>query len=221
MPNLQIAMMRGQTAPGDMLIKINTGGIISKIISRASDSQFVHGGLAVGQNQVIEVNGGLSPDKLGNGRLLANIYITSLFSPDLRRGSYVCYRCMDTDLATQVAIEAYPFARQGYDKRWGYDVGAAIASTPIWQRLFGVAPQPTGQFLYIGENESVLAAANHECREWFCTQWIVWMYFKTAEKMRKGFSFPLEPKVAYPGALVDALDRSTNFTYMGVIAKIG
>jgi hypothetical protein len=37
------------TAPGDMLIKINTGGIISKIISRASDSQFVHGGLAVGQ----------------------------------------------------------------------------------------------------------------------------------------------------------------------------
>jgi hypothetical protein len=220
MPNLQIGMMRGGTAPGDMLVKINTGGIISKIISKASSSQFVHGGLAVGQSRVIEVNGGLSPDNLGNGRLLANIYMTSLFAPDLRHESYVCYRCIDTDLATQVAIEAYPFARQGYDKRWGYDVGAAIASTPIWQRLFGTTPQATGQFKYIDENESVLAAGNRECREWFCTQWMVWMYLKTAEKMRKGFSFPLQPKVAFPGALVDALDKSPSFTYIGVIAKI-
>jgi len=221
MPNLQIGMMRGQTAPGDMLIKINTGGIISKIIQGASGSQFVHGGLAVGESRVIEVNGGLNPDNLGNSRLLANIYMTSLFSPDLRKESYVCYRCNDKDLGTQVAIEAYPFARQGYDKRWGYDIGSAVASTPIWQRLFGTPKQPTGQFLYIDENESVLAAGNRECREWFCTQWMVWMYFKTAEKMRKGFSFPLQPKLAFPGALVDALDKSSSFTYMGVIRKIG
>jgi hypothetical protein len=214
-------MMRGQTGPGDMLIKVNTGGLISKIISGASGSKFVHGGLAVGQSRVIEVNGGLHPDNLGKSRLLANIYMTSLFSPDLRKESYVCYRCTDKELATQVAIGAYPFARQGYDKRWGYDVGAAIASIPIWQRLFGAPPTPTGQYLYIDENESILAVANRECREWFCTQWMLWMYFKTAEKLRKGFSFPIAPRVAFPGALVDALDRSPNFSYLGVIDKIG
>ena len=75
MPNMNIGMIRSATKPGDMLIRVFTGGVIGAVIKGASDgSPFVHGGLAVGQNRMVEVNGGLASNKhSGQGRLLANI----------------------------------------------------------------------------------------------------------------------------------------------------
>lgn len=222
MPNMNIGMMRNQTKPGDMLIRVHDGAVLGwgiKVVSGGSD--FVHGGLAVGQDRLVEVNGALGASKhTGQGamsRLLANVVLTHLYE-ELRGITYVCYRPIDAELGLQVAIEAYPFARVGVDKSFGYNIGAAIKSTPVWRKLFGTDDKhPTGQFLYLDENESVLSAALEEKKSFFCTQFMVWMYQKTAEKMRRPFTFPLQPKDALPAALVEALDRSPLFTYQGVI----
>lgn len=219
MPNMNIGMLRDTTKPGDMLIRVFTGGIIGSLIKGVSGgSQFVHGGLAVGQNRLVEVNGGLADNRHSKqGRLLANIYLTDLFE-DLRDVTYVCYRPVDAALGEQVAIEAYPFARRGVDKSFGYNLGAAVKSTPGWRSLFGPnTSAQTGQFRYIDENESVLAVARREHLNFFCTQFMVWMYVKTAEKLRVAFQFPLAAKDALPGKLVAALDNSPLFTYQGVI----
>lgn len=217
MPYLNIGLMREQTKPGDLLIRINEGTdfgsihIRSTVVTGLSHSKFVHGGLAAGQNRIIEVNGFLNPDSTGKGRIIANIYMTDLFGVELRRNSYVVYRCRDAALAQQVAIEAHPFVRAGYDKSWGYNLIDALKS------IVAKDKQKSGSFQYIDANESILAVAQHEAKNWFCTQWMVWMYEKTAEKMRKGISIGIRAKDAYPGALVDALDRSRDFTYEGVI----
>lgn len=213
MPDMHLGMRRGATRPGDMVIRINDGGIIGGVIGGLTKSEFVHGGLAVGQNRLIEVNGGLNPDSTGKGRILANIYMTDLMT-DLKQNSYVVYRCNDAALAEQVAIEAYPFVREGDNKSWGYNLSAAVKS------LAGAPAPETGKFLFIDENESVLAVAMQEKKNWFCTQWMVWMYNKTAEKMRKGISIGVDPKAAYPKALVDALDRCPLFTYQGKITGL-
>lgn len=217
MPHFNIGMIRGQTKPGDMLIRINEGTelgsihIRSTVVTALSHSDFVHGGIAAGQNRIIEVNGFLNPETTGKARIVANIYMTDLFSVDLRRNSYVVYRCRDERLGEQVAIEAYPFVRAGYDKSWGYNLVDALKSIIVKDK------QSTGSLQYIDENESVLAVAQLEAKNWFCTQWMVWMYEKTAEKMRKGISIGIRAKDAFPGALVTALDRSRDFTYEGVI----
>lgn len=221
MPNLQIGIMRSQTQPGDMVIRLNTGGLIGGVISALTNkSQFVHGGLGAGQNRLIEVNGGLNPDSTGKNRILANIYMSDLFSPDLRTNSYVVYRCIDTDLATQVAIQAYPFVRRGYDNSWGYNLVAALKSTPVWRNLFS-ATTDADNVQTIDANESILDVAELEGKNWFCTQWMVWMYEQVAAKTGRIFNLAIRPKDAYPGALVAALDTSPMFTYQGVIRGIG
>jgi hypothetical protein len=221
MPSLNIGLIRSQTQPGDMLIRINEGTkagsihIRSTVVTALSHSKFVHGGIAAGQNRIIEVNGFLSADTRGKGRIGANIYMSDLFGTDLRRNSYVVYRCRDKELGQQVAIEAYPFVHAGTEKSWGYNLPGAIKS------ILGKDKQDTGSFNYIDENESVLSVAQHENKSWFCSQWMVWMYEKTAEKMRKGVRVGLRAKDAFPGALVEALDHSPDFTFEGVIKGTG
>lgn len=212
MPDLNILMLRTSTKPGDMVIRINTGGMIGGAISVASGSEFVHGGLAIGDNEIVEVNGGLNPDSTGKGRILANIYKTNI-TTDLRDNDYVVYRCNDTELAKQVAIEAAPFVVSGSNSSWGYNLTGAVSSL--------MSPSVnTGQFLYIDENESVLAVARKENRNFFCTEFMVWIYLKTAEKLKKPVSIGVAAKDAYPGALVAALDKSSSFTYIGAIRNV-
>lgn len=212
MPDLNVMMQRTGTKRGDMVIRINTGGAIGGAISAMSGSEFVHGGLAIGGNEIVEVNGGLNPDSTGKGRILANIYKTNI-TTDLKDNDYVVYRCNDTDLATQVAIEASPFVASGSNSSWGYNLTGAVSSL--------MSPSvTTGQFLYIDENESVLSVARRENRNFFCTEWMVWVYQKTAEKMRKPLRIGIAPKDAFPGALVTALDKSSSFTYVGAIRNV-
>lgn len=218
MPNMNIGMMRTQTRPGDMLIRVFTGGAIGGVISFATnDSQFVHGGIAVGQNRMVEVNGGLNADRhTGQGRILANIYLTDLMT-DLKDVTYVCYRPTDAGLGEDVAIQAYPFARRGVDKSFGYNISAAVKSTPLWRSLFGSAKGEPKEDMAIDENESVLSVAMAGKKSFFCTQFMVWIYGMTAKKTGRAWPFPLQAKDAYPGALVSALDASPLFAYQGVI----
>ena len=160
MPDLNVLMPREKTGPGDMLIRyhapyLTKGEIgmdpIGGFISTASKSPFVHGGLAIGGNEVVEVNGGLNPDSSGNSRILANIYKTNL-TTDLKDNDYVVYRCRDTTLAKQVAIEATVFVKAGTEESWGYNLIDALKS-------LGSPSPDTGQFLFVDENESVLSVA--------------------------------------------------------------
>lgn len=223
MPDMSIGMLRSGTKPGDMVIRVNTGGVIGGAISTMTNSEFVHGGLAVGENYLIEVNGGLNPDSTGS-RLLANIYKTSLYSDDLNGNEYVVYRHLDTNLAEQVAIEASPFVKAGVDVSWSYNLGDALGETCMPTSPGDIdraeLARRAGYVNFgIDEDESVLAVAQREKLNFFCTQWMVWIYNITADKMRKGFSLGISPKQALPGVLVKALDESPYFKYTGKISK--
>lgn len=220
-PANDVGMMRSQTKPGDIMIKLLRGGVIGNFISKLSGgSQYVHGGLAVGEGKLVEVNGGLGRDQLGKSRLLANIYVTDLMK-DTRDTAYDVWRCSDRDLAEEVAIQAYPFAAQGHKKSWGYDLIAALRSTGS-----GSSAKDTDANrveAYMEANESVLAVANMDKRAFFCTQFVAWMYYQAA--LRKGRSppdqfVPIASKDAIPSALVAALERSAWFSYVGTIQAV-
>jgi len=220
-----MGMLRTGTKPGDMVIRVKTGSfmqtgdaIAGVISTMTNNSEYVHGGLAVGGNDVIEVSGGLNPDANGS-RILANIYKSNLESGDLIHNQYVVYRCINQRLAEQVAIEAFPFVKAGVDSSWGYNTGGGLSAVAFTSTLTHEEEMRRAGYVNysIDENESVLAVAQKEKANWFCTEWMVWMYNVTADKMRQHISIGIQPKDALPGPLVEALDSCSSFKYMGKI----
>jgi len=203
------------------MIKLFRGGLIGNVISALTDrSPYVHGGLAVGDNKLVEVNGGLGPNQLGKSRLLANIYVTDLMK-DTRNTAYDVWRCGHEELAEEVAIQAYPFAAQGYKKSWGYDLIAAVRSTG--RGSSAKDNDASGVAAYVDTNESILSVANAQKKSFFCTQFVAWMYYQGAMKM--GFDppdqfIPIASKDASPAALVAALEKSNWFQYVGTIQAV-
>jgi len=219
-PSQDIGMMRSQTKPGDLMIKLNRGGVISGFISVVSGgTEYVHGGIAVGNNKLVEVNGGLPADSTGKCRILANIYVTDLMT-DLKHEAYDVWRCDNQPLAEEVAIQAYPFAAQGRKKSWGYDLISALRSTG--KGSSAKDKDASGVAAYMDANESILSVANMQKKTFFCTQFMTWMYYQAA--LRMGFDppdqyIPIASKDAIPKALVDALERSARFRYVGTIQR--
>jgi len=219
-PGHDFGIMRSQTKPGDVMIKLNRGGAISGFISLVSGgTEYVHGGIAVGDNKLVEVNGGLGRDQLGKNRVLANIYVTDLMK-DLKDTAYDVWRCSNQTLAEEVAIQSYPFAAQGHKKSWGYDLIAALRSTGSGSSAKD--KDATSVAAYIDANESILSVANMQKKTFFCTQFIAWMYYQAALKLRHDPPdqfIPIASKDAIPRALVNALESSPWFTYVGTIQR--
>jgi hypothetical protein len=222
-PQQQYGIGREQTKPGDIMIKLNAGGVIGTVISKlTNNSAYVHGGLAVGGCRLIEVNGGLDKDKFRKSRTMANIYVTNLKTDGLDT-SYDVWRCENQELAQEVAIQAYPFAAQGMDKSWGYNLKAAVQSAGLFQWLGKKEAGDADGVALLQENESVLSVANAEKRQFFCTQFVAWIYYQVA--MLKGFDppdqfIPIASKDASPAALVAALEKSAWFRYAGTIRGV-
>lgn len=224
MIDLKLTFKRTDTKPGDILIRLNTGGIIGETISAFTGSQLVHGGLAVGENRVIEVNGDLPPDTTGKNRFLANIYRSDLTN-ELKENEYLVFRCEDQDLAARVAVEAHTFVRVGVDKGWGYNLVGAVKA------LFQTPTDPERQPLLskgqaVANYGSISTSSRDEIErilkskaKYFCTQWIVVMYVQTAKSISKGVTVGIDPDRALPGALAEALDKSKDFTFKGVIRR--
>lgn len=246
MPLIQqrMGILRNQTQPGDIVLKLyprsnlgagwnkwgsrNPIGALIKSLSAKND-EYGHGGLAVGPGKLVEVNGGLPKDSLGKSRLMANIYVTDL-EKDTRSDSYDVFRCVDSELAERVAIEAFPFAAQGKDKSWNYNLTDALKSTGhgklgrflsmigMLSDTSGNSPVPEGYQVMLEEGATALDVANLEKRQFFCTQFVVWLYNLVAEKECGRFPvIPLRAADAYPGALAEALNRSGIFYYAGSI----
>lgn len=223
MPNLEKTCDRTATRPGDMLIRLHTGGIIGTVISKLTGSDSIHGGLAVGENNIIDVNGGLKPDATGS-RLMANIYKSSLLS-DQKDNEYLVYRCKDAKLAEMVAIQAFPFVRVGVDKSWGYNLGGALSS------LRGKKQDDAADALLLSEAayrsasgdektiQRILVDICQDNNKFFCTEWMVFMYVEAAKLLKMTVNVGIAAPKAYPGALVEALDNSADFTFEGVIRK--
>jgi hypothetical protein len=233
MPDLKKLMPRGATEPGDMIILVNTGAAISSLIEKATGSMFTHGGLGLGQNKVIHVNGGLDDGATGK-RILASFYVTDMFEEELG-STYVVFRCNDAALAQEVAIQAAPFAKWGADTTGGtgYNVSGGLGAlgrlwTSVSESIFTNESTPLsgssgtkGGTFGCDEDESVLAVAQKAQQKFFCTEWMVYMYVKTAKLKGKTFSLPIQAKDAIPGTLVDALEKSTFFRYVGAIHAQG
>jgi hypothetical protein len=201
--------------------------IISDLISGLSpfNPEYVHGGLAVGQGRLVEVNGGLTADNISGTRFFANIYLTDI-ARDLASSSYDVWRCKDSELAEQVAIQAYPFVYQGVQKGWGYNlrdalssVGLKTASQVLGHGALGSTSGKPAQAPQ-RENPDALDIAISEGRRFFCTQFVVWLYNVVSSRiLRRGRgAILMDDNEAYPGYLAEVLHkRSSNFIYLGCI----
>ena len=170
-------------------------------------------------------------DKLGRSRSEANIHVVDL-ETDVIDGSFDIFRCLDTDLAETVAIEAFPFAAQGHRKAWGYSLEGALSSVDrgllgsiISDITFGKLGNnkgvPAQYSMALADDASALDVANAQRKKFFCTQFVVWLYNLVGQKSQKGARvIPINPKDAYPGALVEALDKSPIFSYAGTIRGV-
>src|SRR5262245_63691125 len=131
-----IGILASHLQPGDIALKLNQQATlgagwnrwgnrssISNLISAFSvfNPEYIHGGLAVGRGRLIEVNGGIGPDAIHGNRLTANIYLTDM-KRDLGKDSFDVWRCNDTELAEEVARQAYPFIPIGVHKSWSYNI---------------------------------------------------------------------------------------------------
>jgi hypothetical protein len=238
--NHKVGILPLNLRPGDIALKMNqqaklgagwsrwgSKSIISNAISAFTtiNPEYVHGGLAVGQGRLVEVNGGLTADNINGTRLFANIYLTDI-ARDVASASFDVWRCKDTELANEVARQAYPFVYQGTLKGWGYNLRDA-ASSVGWKTAGQVlghgslgatsgkpAPAPAR------ENPDALDIAISERRRFFCTQFVVWLYNVVSSRIlhRGRGAILMDHKEAYPGYLAEVLHkRSSNFVYLGCI----
>ncbi len=226
--------------PGDIALKMNqqanlgpgwdkwgSRSIIANIISGLSgcNPEYVHGGLCVGQGRLVEVNGNLRADNVSGSRFFANIYLTEI-ARDTATVSYDVWRCTDTELAQEVAIQAYPFVYQGALKSWGYNLGDALSSVGLTTASRVHSHGPPGaasgkpEKAPVGKKPDALDIAISEGRRFFCTQFIVWLYNVVSFRIlgRGRNAIPLNDELAYPGMLAEVLhNRSSNFIYVGCI----
>ena len=242
MPLIQqhnIGILPGSLKPGDIALKLNPesnlgpgwnkwggGGFISNVISSLSyNPEYVHGGLAVGQGRLIEVNGMLPADNINGTRFFSNIYLTDI-ARDTPSTSYDVWRCADAGLGEDVAIQAYPFVAQGINKSWGYNLGAATASVGLMQAIHPQRPGTGGKpgQAPLRENPDAVDIALAEGRTFFCTQFVVWLYnvVSTRIQHRGHPAIPINDALAYPGMLAEVLQKrcSGRFTYVGCIRGV-
>ncbi len=235
-----IGILPRNLKPGDIALKMNqqanlgpgwnkwgNKSLVSNLISDLSpfNPEYVHGGLSVGEGRLVEVNGGLTADNVSGSRFFANIYLTDI-ARDVASTSYDVWRCKDTELAGEVARQAYPFVYQGVKKGWGYNlrdalssVGAKKASNVLGHGALGAtsgkpAPAP------LPANPDALDIAISEGRRFFCTQFVVWLYNIVSSRiLRRGRgAILMDDSEAYPGYLAEVLHkRSSNFIYLGCI----
>lgn len=204
-----------------MMIRVDTGDVLGSLISKLQgESDFVHGGLAIGAGQMVEVNGGLGVSRKYGQRMTANIYRTRLHKEN-KRVKYVVYRPVNEDLGLNVAKEAVDFATEGEQAAWGalgYNLKAGIQSLDVYKGRFGdKSAEKKNRNVFLNQNESVVSMARREGKSFFCTQWMVWMYLMVSKQTKTFYNFNMAPKDALPGRLVAALDRSSDFTYKGCI----
>lgn len=235
-----IGLLASDLKPGDIVLKLNqratlgagwnkwgSRSVIGNLISAFSafNPEYVHGGLAVGQGRLIEVNGGIGPDDINGNRLFANIYLTDV-KRDLGKDSYDVWRCNDAELAEEVARQAYPFVPVGVNKSWSYNIrDAAIGVGANWAaKLFGhgLLDSTSGKKKEgpLPEKASAVEIAAWEKRRFYCTQFVVWLYNVTSARIlnRGRGAILMSDQEAYPGYLAEVLHkRSSNFSYVGAI----
>jgi len=239
-----VGILVADLKPGDVVIKLNQSAnlgagwnhwgeksFISNVISGfcVVNSEYVHGGLCVGQGRLIEVNGGIPPDNIHGRRVMANIYLTDL-KRDLRKDSYDVWRCKDVELAEEVARQAYPFVPVGVHKSWSYnllDVATAVGLGPLAKALLpgtsfdAKSGVPTGAPL--PEKASAIDIAVAEKLRFYCTQFVVWLYNTVSLRILKRGqpAILMNDKEALPGYLAEVLHkRSANFMYVGALRGV-
>jgi hypothetical protein len=239
-----IGILASNLQPGDIVLKLNqqanlgagwkkwgSRSVIGNMISGFSvfNPEYVHGGLSVGQGRLIEVNGGIGPDDINGNRLTANIYLTDV-KRDLGKDSYDVWRCNDTELAEEVARQAYPFVPIGVHKSWSYNISDAARSVGanVIAKVLGHGPlaSTSGRRKEgpLPEKASAVDIAIWEKRRFYCTQFVVWLYnVVSARILKRGRgAILMNDQEAYPGYLAEVLHkRSSNFSYVGVIRGHG
>lgn len=235
-----VGILAANLQPGDVVIKLNqkanlgagwnrwgSRSVIGNLISgfSAFNPEYVHGGLAVGEGKLIEVNGGIPPDNINGGRLMANIYLTDV-KRDLSASSYDVWRCNDQELSKEVAQQAFPFIPAGVNKSWSYNIRDATTSVGlnVAAKIFGHGPlgATSGKKKEepLPEKPSALDIATSEQRRFYCTQFVVWLYNVVSARIlgRGRGAILMDDKEAYPGYLAEVLHkRSSNFSYVGAI----
>ena len=226
-------MTRDDVMPGDVMLKLNTGGLVGNIIGSSTQSEYVHGGIA-GQGTIYDVNGGLATDWINGKRLLPNIYRTSLEETSQLKTAYQVWRCIKTPIVNIVHREAAAFVAVGTQKRWNYNfhvvdrvatriVGNITALAFGHNKTIGIDEKKLdNERLFIANGGSFVGAAKQTNRSFFCTEWIVWMYllasYKAAQEgYRQGLELNIRPYEAIPKDLARKLNDSPDFTAIGII----
>ena len=230
-------MLRSQVRPGDVMLKLNTSGLIPGVISKTTHSEYVHGGIGGEGGTIYDVNGGLPDDQISGKRLLPNVYRSSLQQDNQMKTAYRVWRCTNVPIVDIVHREAAPFVAVGTNSRWRYNfhvvtrvVGAIVGSATnkvfTHKKNREIDEQKLNiERLVVSNGGSFIDAAKQTNRDFFCTEWIVWMYllasYKAAQEgHRQSLQLNIRPYEAIPNNLAQALINSPDFTLMGNIGSI-
>jgi hypothetical protein len=220
------------TEPGDILLKrmpktVADGGrkegrFLKKFYAwqlkhtaKGDINYYIHAGLAVGDDKAVEVQGDLGP-----GQAYPSIYEIDLGNIMFPQTYYEVWRMPRMPiLAHLVAKEAKEFVKKAAKANpktgMGYGLLSALRSTDI-----GIFRSHLKQDAPADKNKSLWDHAVGSKGKFFCSEFVVWMYFQVAARI--GYSPPnqfigINSSAANPNALGDALIKSDDWWCLGYI----